>query len=43
MAFYLHIGGEFSGRHESNILVDKWIHSMVLLKRLEIMEIVLCM
>lgn len=41
MAFYIHIGCELSGKAESNRFVDNWIHSIDLLTRLSIMEIVL--
>lgn len=41
MAFYIHIGCELNGKGESNRVVDKWIHCMALLARLEIMAIVL--
>lgn len=41
MAFYIHLGCELSGKAESNHLVDRWIHIIPLLLRLEIMETVL--
>lgn len=41
MAFYIHIGCELSGKAESNRFVDRWIHSVKLLRRLNIMETVL--
>ena len=41
MAFYIHLGCELSGKAESNRVVDCWIHTIPLLQRLGIMEIVL--
>lgn len=41
MAFYIHIGCKLDGKRESNLVVDKWIHAVGLLARLEIMEVVL--
>jgi hypothetical protein len=41
MAFYIHIGCELSGRSESNLVIDQWIHMMSILSRLEVMEVVL--
>jgi hypothetical protein len=41
MALYIHIGCELDGKRESNLIVDKWIHTMSLFVRLEIMATVL--
>ncbi len=41
MGFYIHLGCELSGKAESNRMVDRWIHSIPLFQRLEIMGTVL--
>jgi hypothetical protein len=41
MAFYIHLGCELSGRAESTQFIDRWIHMMDILSRLNIMETVL--
>jgi len=41
MALYIHLGCELNGKYESNFVLDKWIHTIALFERLEIMATVL--
>ncbi len=41
MAFYIHLGCELTGRAESTQFIDRWIHLMGIIPRLNIMTIVL--
>ena len=41
MVFYIHLGCELTGRAESNRFIDRWIHMMDLVSRLDIMATVL--
>jgi hypothetical protein len=41
MALYVHIGCELTGGVESNSLLDRWVHNIDLMKRLDIMALLL--